>query len=149
MDPITTLPTLLGLAWLLPLASFAAIVFFGPRMGHAGSKAGYVATGAILTSCVLAIFSLLFVWLPNHQLHSSAAEAAASAPAEHGGGHDGQLEHPAGVPAITGDWYTLGQFGSLKVTIGYYIDSLTVLMFAMVTFIATCIHFYAYGYMHD
>ena len=36
-----------------------------------------------------------------------------------------------------------------EITIGYYIDSLTVLMFAMVTFIATCIHFYAIGYMHD
>jgi len=43
----------------------------------------------------------------------------------------------------------LGKFGALKLTIGYYIDSLTVLMFSMVTFIATAIHFYAYGYMHD
>ena len=49
----------------------------------------------------------------------------------------------------SGDWYTLGQFGMLRITIGYYIDALTVLMFAMVTFIATCIHFYAIGYMHD
>ncbi len=48
-----------------------------------------------------------------------------------------------------GDWYSLGEFGSLRITIGYYIDALTVLMFAMVTFIATCIHFYAIGYMHD
>ena len=36
-----------------------------------------------------------------------------------------------------------------KLTIGYYIDALTVAMFAMVTLIATCIHFYAIGYMHD
>ena len=34
-------------------------------------------------------------------------------------------------------------------TIGYYIDALTVVMFAMVTLIASCIHFYAIGYMHD
>ncbi len=71
--------------------------------------------------------------------------------------HDPALaaEEPfATIQPVVGDWYTLGQFGAgvmppLRITIGYYIDSLTVLMFAMVTFIATCIHFYAIGYMHD
>jgi NADH-quinone oxidoreductase subunit L len=55
----------------------------------------------------------------------------------------------ATIQPVVGDWYTLGQFGTLRITIGYYIDALTVLMFTMVTFIATCIHFYAIGYMHD
>ncbi len=68
MDPITVLPKLLGAAWLIPLASFALIVFFGPRMGKAGSKASWVATGAILTSCLLSVFALFFVWLPNYKL---------------------------------------------------------------------------------
>jgi len=36
----------LGTAWLLPLASFALIVLFGPRMGKAGVYAAWVATGA-------------------------------------------------------------------------------------------------------
>ena len=40
-DLATTLPLLLGLAWLLPLASFALIVLFGPRMGKRGAAAGY------------------------------------------------------------------------------------------------------------
>src|SRR5436189_590845 len=31
----------------------------------------------------------------------------------------------------------------------YYIDSLTIVMFCMVTLIGTCVHFYAMGYMHD
>ncbi len=150
MDPVLVLPRLLGLAWLLPLASFTAIVFFGPRMGRAGAKAGYVATGAILISCALSMFSLLCLWVPNHALHAPASEATS---AEHGDSaeaeHADHIEHPAGVPAIVGEWYTLGQFGALRITIGYYIDSLTVLMFTMVTLIATCIHFYAYGYMHD
>jgi proton-translocating NADH-quinone oxidoreductase chain L len=53
------------------------------------------------------------------------------------------------VPALSGDWYTLYQGGSLKLSIGWYIDGLTVLMFVVVTFIATCIHVYASGYMHD
>jgi proton-translocating NADH-quinone oxidoreductase chain L len=52
-------------------------------------------------------------------------------------------------PAYTGDWYTLGQWGSLKLTIGYYIDTLTVTMFCMVTLIASCVQIYALGYMHD
>ncbi len=34
-------------------------------------------------------------------------------------------------------------------TIGYHIDALTIAMFAMVTLIASCIHLYAIGYMHD
>ena len=37
----------------------------------------------------------------------------------------------------------------MKLTIGYYIDSLTIAMFCMVTLIASCIHVYAMGYMHD
>ncbi len=176
MDPITALPKLLGAAWLIPLVSFALIVFFGPRMGKAGSKASWVATGAILTSCLLSLFAMFFVWLPHYKLadavehhdasaahaevsHEAAddehakedhAESAsegeqhAESAAAHGSGHAASAVKP-----IAGDWYTLGQFGALKITIGYYIDSLTVLMFCMVTFIATCIHFYAIGYMHD
>jgi NADH:ubiquinone oxidoreductase subunit 5 (subunit L)/multisubunit Na+/H+ antiporter MnhA subunit len=58
-------------------------------------------------------------------------------------------EHGDARPVYTGEYYTLGEFGPLRVTISYYIDALTVLMFCMVTFIATCIHFYAGGYMHD
>ncbi|MEX0678622.1 MAG: NADH-quinone oxidoreductase subunit L [Pirellulales bacterium] len=149
MDPVSTLPTLFGLAWLLPLVSFALIVLFGPRMGKAGIKAGYVATGAILASFVLSAFALFFVWLPNYDLPAEAHPATAESSA--GGAHAGEVEHaaPREKPAITGDWYTLGQFGSLRITIGYYIDSLTVLMFVMVTFISTCIHFYSFGYMHE
>ena len=50
---------------------------------------------------------------------------------------------------IAGDWYALSVFGDLKLSIGYYIDTLTLVMFCMVTLIASCIHIYAVGYMHD
>ena len=40
-------------------------------------------------------------------------------------------------------------FGNLPMTISYYIDALTICMFTKVTLIASCIHFYASGYMHD
>lgn len=51
--------------------------------------------------------------------------------------------------AHSGTIYTLGIFRSLEISIDYYIDSLTIVMFAMVTLIATCIHLFAVGYMSD
>jgi len=72
--------------------------------------------------------------------------------AAHGANEAGHGEHEAAEkPVKAGEYYTLGQFGPrpLRITISYYVDALTVLMFCMVTFIATCIHFYAIGYMHD
>ena len=50
---------------------------------------------------------------------------------------------------VSGVYYTLGKFGNLRLEISYYIDSLTVTMFCMVTLIASMIHLYATGYMHD
>ena len=45
--------------------------------------------------------------------------------------------------------YTLGTFGRGQMSISVYIDALTVCMFCMVTLIASCIHVYSIGYMHD
>ena len=58
--------------------------------------------------------------------------------------------HVHGRPAhFAGTFYQLAQFGDLVVSIDYYIDSLTLAMFMMVTLIATCIHVFAVGYMSD
>ncbi len=181
MDLATTLPSLLGFAWLLPLASFVIIWLFGPRLGPAGKHGGYVATGAILGSFVLSLIALLS-WTGKHgvfvEAHHGDSNAAALAPLDsapvdrspvqfrltaapaagsdhvhddeghHDEGHHAHHDHE-GKAYYTGDWYTLAKFGDLRLTIGYYIDSLTVVMFCMVTLIASCIHFYAQGYMHD
>lgn len=118
MNIESTLPLLLGAAWLLPLASFTLILLFGPRMGRAGNKAAHVATAAIMGGCALSLTALaLWLMRPSHE-------------------------------AVSGDWYVFGVFGSLRMMIGYYIDSLTVAMFCMVTFVASCIHVYSIGYMH-
>ncbi len=166
------LSNLLLIAWLLPLASFCVILFFGPRLGAAGRGAAYVATGAIGGGFVLSLISLL-TWIGTHGVsgghHPDAAEAShvslsnhvpqdvfhfaaeskdshSHDDTHHGHGHG----HSSGPKdAYFGDWYTLVDFGRLKITIGYYIDALTVLMFTMVTLIASCIHFYAMGYMHE
>ncbi|MCA9213888.1 MAG: NADH-quinone oxidoreductase subunit L [Planctomycetales bacterium] len=78
---------------------------------------------------------------------SESAESEAESHEGHGDGDHG--DGHAEVPSYHGEFYTLGQFGKSKMSIGYYIDALTVCMFAMVTLIASCIHFYAIGYMHD
>jgi len=158
MDLSAHLPQLLGLAWLMPLASFVLILFFGPKMGPHGRNAAWVATAAIVTSLVLSLVAFVS-WLGAHPVVESAhgdhgaAHAGDHADAGHGdgSGHDtGPGAAHAAVPvASSGDWYTLYEGGRLKLSIGWYIDSLTILMFVVVTFIATCIHVYASGYMHD
>ena len=154
MDLASQLPQLLGLAWLLPLASFVLILFFGPRMGPHGRNAAWVATAAIVTSLVLSLVAFVS-WLGVHPAvaaHHGGDHAAAHA-GDHAdaAGHDADHGSHAVQPpvAYSGDWYTLYEAGRLKLSIGWYIDSLTILMFVVVTFIATCIHVYASGYMHD
>jgi NADH:ubiquinone oxidoreductase subunit 5 (subunit L)/multisubunit Na+/H+ antiporter MnhA subunit len=169
MELAAKLPMLLGLAWLAPLASFVAILFFGPRMGHHGRNAAWVATAAIVTSLGLSL-AAFGAWLSAHPVAAlqhgghgavdaggghdghagdAAHDGSAAAHGEPGGGHAGG-DHAAHVPAAySGDWYTLYEGGGLRLSIGWYIDALTVLMFVVVTFIATCIHIYASGYMHD
>ncbi len=63
------------------------------------------------------------------------------------GGSSENAHH--GADALADDWYSISPPGMPTIGIGYYIDTLTVVMFVMVTFIASCIHFYAAGYMHE
>ena len=149
----TLIPSLLALAWLLPLASFAVIVLLGRRLGRNGIAAGYIATGTIAAACVLSVSAML-VWLypPDAPpVVTSGSHAEHTVTAEHSetdrdAGHEQETQK---VAPIAGDWYSLCEFGSLKVTIGYYIDSLTIVMFVMVTLVSTCIHAYSFGYMHE
>ncbi|MCE9527767.1 MAG: hypothetical protein K8R36_17125, partial [Planctomycetales bacterium] len=187
MDPSSLIPTLLGIAVLLPLASFVVILCTAKYLKE---QAAWVAICAIGGACVLSFISM-FLWLGSnwpkgvhheHPAHAATEHEASSAPsrseffvtspespaAPHAAKsaepqHHAELTHPAeggktasklgpytgdAVSPLGGPWI-LGQFGKLRVTISYYIDSLTICMFCMVTLIATCIHFYAMGYMHD
>ncbi len=171
------LPILLGIAWLIPLVSFVAILFFGPRMGAHGKGAATVATTAIGASLLLSLIALVSwtlaghpvrsehhddnhasiqshdagqspgIWPASHRspAHSDAVGDSAGHASGHASGH-GEVSAPI---SYSGDWYTLYASGALRLSIGWYIDSITVLMFVVVTFIATCIHVYAAGYMHD
>ena len=124
---VSSLPTLLGAAWLMPLAACALIVFFGPKMGHHGKAAGYVSVGAIVTSCVLSFVAMFGVWLPNHPLadasHHGAGHGEGEHPLDGDGDHDGAADHTTRVnervpllarPAVEGGYmlHTAGQASS-------------------------------------
>lgn len=78
----------------------------------------------------------------DHPVHETEHQQAEHAQAKHDHvGHTGAV--------FSGTFYKLAQFGPLKLSLDWYIDSLTLVMFTMVTFIATCIHLFAIGYMKD
>ena len=86
--------------------------------------------------------------------HAPSTELAKIANQEHvaGGGRPQARSRPHGrsrASRFSGRFYTLAQFGDLMLSLDYYIDSLTLVMFMMVTLIATCIHVFAMGYMSD
>jgi NADH:ubiquinone oxidoreductase subunit 5 (subunit L)/multisubunit Na+/H+ antiporter MnhA subunit len=104
--------------------------------GDGGHKTGST-TGRSVGGLAPYLVALVQEPTTGGEAHAAPSPAASS---EH---------HDAPRPVYSDEYYTLGVFGPLRVTISYYIDTLTVVMFCMVTFIATCIHFYAIGYMHD
>src|SRR5262245_40288827 len=115
--------TALALGVVIPLASFVFLAFWGPRLGK--PRASYVALAAIGISCLLSTWVLLG-WL--------RADEATRA----------QLTETA----YRYDW---GSFGGtddgVPIKVGVKLDSLTVIMYFMVTFIAFWIHFFSIGYM--
>ncbi|GAB4130409.1 NADH-quinone oxidoreductase subunit L [Thermopirellula anaerolimosa] len=142
MEPHTAIPSLLAAACLAPLASFTIILLLGPRLGRGGRWAGYIATAAIATSLVLSV-AAAYQWFSAHPL---AGHAVAHQAADEHAPADSAVASP---PVLAGTWYTLARFGELQLSVGYYIDALTIAMFLMVGFIATCIHVYSFGYMHE
>jgi proton-translocating NADH-quinone oxidoreductase chain L len=154
------------IATLAPLAAFVVEILFGRRLGK---RAAYVATGAIGFSCLLSTIGL-GAYLLNHSsaLHAPAAEHAPRGTVPHSSPSDKSQNVGAPNPAdqaqaATHDpvfdnasyvWATLSaklvggaKSGPWAVRLGYLVDNVTVLMFFMVTLVATCIHVYSIGYM--
>src|ERR1017187_1651103 len=150
-------------AVLIPLAAFAVEAIFIRQLRRLNA---YIATGAIGFSCLLSIIGFLsYTWESgffSHPTESQAGEAGHSAVALADHAADGEKTHhkPKVWPGSF-DWVVLGgpavpaQAGGaatgpgLVVPIGVAIDNLSVVMFLMVTFIATLIHIYSMGYMRD
>ncbi|HUG92429.1 MAG TPA: NADH-quinone oxidoreductase subunit L [Planctomycetaceae bacterium] len=160
----TWLPPLLIAAWLLPLAGFAVEIFGGYwQRSRFDRRPAYLAVGCIGLGFVLSLAALV-IWgldtnwaaLSAGEHHAASEHGAAAhtagepAPGDDAAAHDAaDAEHRPPHAPVSGTIYTLGEFGSLRVSLDYYIDSLTLVMFAMVTLIATCIHVFALGYMSD
>jgi proton-translocating NADH-quinone oxidoreductase chain L len=148
-------------AVLIPLGAFVVELLGGRVLRRLNA---YIATGAIATSFVLSLVGLVS-YLSNHpdSLHGIHAESLAEADAEGEGevapGPEAAHGADTSARAWTGsvDWVVLGaglqadgnDRTPLSIPLGIYIDGLAVIMFAMVTFIATLIHIYSMGYMSD
>jgi NADH-quinone oxidoreductase subunit L len=159
----TILKWLLGLAWLLPLAGFCIEIFGGYwEKSRRSRTAAWMAVGCIAGGFVLSLGAFLIWGSATHWGALAAAEehhaeAVAAVHAEehapidvaHPEGHEPGHERTPYDFAFSGVFYRLASFGRMSIDIDYYIDSLTIVMFMMVTLIATCIHFFAMGYMAD
>ncbi len=114
---MSSIEALLIAGVLIPLASFVLLAFVGARLGK--PLAGWVAVLAIATSTVLATIALV-QWqglTPDQRL------AARSAP------------------------FLWAHLGAMPVSFGVNLDSLTLIMFFMVSFVSTCIFVFSVGYM--
>jgi NADH-quinone oxidoreductase subunit L len=176
MDATTlgnSLGWLLTLAWLLPLAGFAVEIFGGFWGTRKSKTAAYLAVACIGGAFILSASALL-LWGtttgwngmpdPNAAGHHATEGAAAAhgepshdATHEPEAGHGDEPTHPKSAEVakkiypkyFSGTIYVLAEFRSLRFSIDYYIDTLTLVMFTMVTFIASFIHIFAIGYMGD
>src|SRR5438132_9134562 len=132
-----TTAILLIIATVLPLASFTLLVFVGKRMGK--PLAGIVGTTAIGLSFLCSILAMM----------SWVAGGSYTPPGENAAIKYGIEEHfPINLPL---NWapagYSAGKTTFLKV--GVYVDSLTIVMFAMITLVAALIHVFSIAYMAD
>jgi len=151
-------------AVLIPLAAFAVEAIFIRQLKQYNA---YLATGAIGLSCLLSLVGFIdyFLFEPQvvleaHHAESHDGESAQAPAAEHGS--RAPSHHQKLVWSGSVEWVVLGGTAAateeragvtnakpdLVVPLGVAIDSLSVVMFLMVTLVATLIHIYSIGYMH-
>jgi proton-translocating NADH-quinone oxidoreductase chain L len=132
MDRIPAPAILLILATLLPLASFGLLVFIGKRMGTPLS--GVFGTLMIAGSFVCSILATIS-WINGGR---------------YAGMEWGKDRAPINIPY---QWIPVGggvdQDHPGYLDVGIYVDSLTIVMFAMITGVATLVHIFSIGYMHE
>ncbi len=124
---------LLSIAVLLPLVSFIVLVFLGKKMGN--PLAGYVGTLFIAGSLACSA-AATFTWLSPGGMHDGKPWGFGKGP----------IELPMKwIPVGAG----LSQTHQGFLDVGIYVDSLTVVMFFMITGIATLVHIFSIGYMSE
>jgi len=157
MDSLgNTLANLLTIAWLLPLFGFVVQILFAHKWGRKSKAAAYLAIFCIGTGFVCSA-TAFYKWdkQAGHLVFKEAKPAATEVAEPK---NDSKAEvteeahpkkHSGRQTVFSGTFYQLAQFGDLQLSLDYYIDSLTLAMFVMVTLIATCIHIFATGYMSE
>lgn len=148
-------------AVLIPLLAFTIQLLFTRVLRRLNA---YLATGAIALSFVLSLVGFISYFsqaegvFSHHAVPQASPAEVVDGTAPHGE-HDTQARREPLAWKGSFDWVTLGNdtilrpdesaANTLSVPLGVYIDNLAVIMFLMVTFIATLIHIYSMGYMHD
>jgi NADH-quinone oxidoreductase subunit L len=135
-------------ATLLPLASFVFLLlasavraFVRPYKESGGEVVtpprwpSFVATAAIAGAFVLCLVGAIVFFGERGTDHQGGEHAVSAAATSRWDGH--------------WPWLSLSMRGGRSLQLGYHIDHLSVIMFLMVTFIATLIHIYSMGYMAD
>ncbi|MBN1345204.1 MAG: NADH-quinone oxidoreductase subunit L [Phycisphaerae bacterium] len=108
---------LLVLGTLIPLLGFVFLCFFGAKLGK--PRSAHVAVGSMVITTLLAVVALI-CWA--------------------------FVEDPAFVMREIGE-YCWADFGNISIMIGVQVDSLTLIMFFMVSFVSLCIFVFSMGYM--
>jgi NADH-quinone oxidoreductase subunit L len=157
-----TLGKLLTAAWLLPLVGFAVEIFGGFWGSRKSKAAAYLAVfcigmGFILSASALCHWGKVTNWSAIQGYHGGESsvegergvETTAQAGEPTAGKETAKSEHKAWPKSFSGTIYTFAEFGTLRFAADYYIDSLTLVMFTMVTLVASLIHIFAIGYMSD
>lgn len=134
---------------LIPLVAFTVQILFIRKLGK---TAALIATAAIAASFALSLIGFLDYAYETRGFTLRVANGE-PAPEHEAAGHRGPL-----VWKQTFDWVILGgnpsttqtdAWPALSIPLGVSIDNLSVLMFLMVTLIATLVHVYSMGYMQD
>jgi len=113
--------------------------------------AAFIATGAIALSFILSLVGFVY-FLQDHPLPPHAESPHAAGHPEGGPAAEASSGSTADRWAGSVRWAEIGRFNSTKSTVlalGYRIDSLSTVMFLMVSFIATFIHIFSIGYMSE
>src|SRR5688500_2959141 len=126
-----TVAILLTIATLLPLVSFLILVFMGRRMGN--PIAGIVGTIFISGSFACSLVAMI-LWLTMGVNNPGTAAGAGAQP----------INLPYNWIPV-GNWISNNGF----LQIGLYVDSLTVVMFSMITLVAALVHVFSLGYVAD
>ena len=159
---------LLTISWLLPLAGFVVELAASRWMPRTSRLPAWFAVGCISTGFLLSLTALGIWSFTTAPAVVSAPTAIAAEPVEHPTAKQPTAKQPTAeqpesedtesertatthadplARAWSGTFYRIAQFGHLDLSLDYYIDGLTLVMFAMVTLIATCIHLFAIGYL--